>query len=161
MCTLEHESGLVIAYHNIRSFWKYKSIFEIDAGYSRCDVLILSQTQTLSKDEASPKNFELVFRSDDFSRRQQRGILIFAKKSSRVKTQVITQLIKQNSENQNSYHSDIVVLEINHIYCITGYKSPTVPKNEFHQQLTQSINSIRLRNNSNHVNDVSATKKLF
>lgn len=77
--TLQSPSDLIVGYHNVVSFPKYRAHIVNDKWYSRCDVLICSETQTTEKIQPSLPGFQLAFRSDDFETPKQRGVLVFIK----------------------------------------------------------------------------------
>lgn len=136
--SLESKSGLVVGYHNVVSFFKYRTHIVNDQWYSRCDVLILSETQTTEKSQPTLPGFNLIFRSDDFERPQKRGILIFIKAD--VQFNKLHHEIEKSEEKK--YHSDIVVFQIDDICVITGYKSPQTPAGTFKAQLSQALSAV-------------------
>lgn len=136
--SLQVKSGLVVGYHNVVSFFKYRTHIVNDQWYSQCDVLILSETQTTTKSQPTLPGFSLKFRSDDFERAQKRGILIFVKPN--VQFDELQHKIEESSEQK--YHSDIVVLQVDDVCVISGYKSPKTPDKIFKSQLSQAISAV-------------------
>ena len=76
---------LKIVYHNLRSLNKNISHILTDKWYYQFEVLILSETQTISTDEFTIKDYELIFRSDNnLIERKQKGVMSFFKKISNI-----------------------------------------------------------------------------
>ena len=67
-----------ILYHNVRSLHKNISHILTDKWYHQFELLIFSETQTISSDEFTIKDYELIFRSDNnLIERKQKGIMCF------------------------------------------------------------------------------------
>ncbi|XP_031629676.1 uncharacterized protein LOC116344956 [Contarinia nasturtii] len=139
--TLDAKTGLVVAYHNVVSFPKYHQHIANDQWYSKCDVLILSETHTTSKFQPHLPNFELKFRSDDFDTPQKRGIFVFAKPDINIQN-IFHKIEESDSKASAKFHSDIIVLKINDIAIITGYKSPRTSNAIFETQLKDAFSSL-------------------
>lgn len=131
--TLETRTGLTIGYHNVVSFLKYYNHLITDKWYSNCDVLIFSETQTISTDTISFPNFRLIERFDGFKNRKPRGLLIFAKPHVEIK------LVKYSIEQTTQFHSTIAFFELNEFSFITGYKSPSTPFYIFRAQIAEIL----------------------
>lgn len=130
--TLNVDVGVVIGYHNVRSFFKHKTHIINDSWYHRCDVLVFSETQTMKSDIETQLNipgFTLVARFDDFTERAKRGVLVFAKPKINIEFK------KHSIETiQGKYHSTVVIFKRNDVHIITGYASPNTPAKELKNQ---------------------------
>lgn len=117
---IQHESGIAIGYHNIRSFAKHRQHIANDYWYNSCAIQILSETRTIKSDKVSLPNHNLGFRSDDFARGQARGILLFCKPGPAI--EIIGQQVLKSGVDDKSHHSVIVVFKVKDTNVITGYK---------------------------------------
>lgn len=77
--TLQQPTGKIIGYHNIRSFLKYLPHIQNDVWNSKCDILILAETQIISTDRPNLPGFKLIDRFDEFRKRGPRGLLVLPK----------------------------------------------------------------------------------
>lgn len=123
--TLQKPTGKIIGYHNVRSFLKYEKHIQNDSWYSKCDILIFAETQTISTDRPALHEFKLIDRFDEFRKRGPRGILVFAKNDMRFK------IMKTSIEKSTSYHSTVFLIDFMDFYVVSGYKSPLTPGVEF------------------------------
>lgn len=146
---LASKLGIVVGYHNVVSFEKYKKHSENDEWYNRCDVLILMETQTMSSYEPELLDFQLVHRSNKNNSIGTGGILIFAKQHIEIK--LLHESLKfSGQQSTKSYHSEIFVFEMPEINIINGYKSPLTPVQTFQNQINDAyceINSTECKQN--------------
>lgn len=143
--TLQLKTGTVVAYHNVRSFLKYNPQIQNDAWYSRCNILILAETQTISTDRPALQDFQLVHRFDDFRTRGPRGILVFSKPNMALK--MVKAEISKSTDNQKSYQSTVFLFECKDFYLISGYRSPSTPAIAFEHQLTSIMSMAKSNSN--------------
>lgn len=122
---LKEKIGMTVGYHNIRSFQKYCNHIDADAWYSRCDILVLAETQSLPGDQLQLNGFVLFYRSDNTQFRKQRGLALFCKTLE--KPQVLKHVVVQNEPNKTSFNLDLILIKTFSKYIITGYKSPATP----------------------------------
>lgn len=142
--TLENKCGLVVGYHNVRSFFKYKKHIENDPWYNHCDILVLSETQCLETDKIELNGFKIFFRSDEKDIRRQRGVIAFYKTNSIPKILKHTKIF--DNEVGKSYYLDLILFEIDNVYVITGYKSPKTPTSILQKHITELFNIISTSN---------------
>ncbi|XP_055600404.1 uncharacterized protein LOC129749455 [Uranotaenia lowii] len=134
---LTTHTGLVIAYQNSRSLRENLKYINADAWYSRCDIIVFSETGILTNDEVNIPNFNIVYRSD----RQTlplfvksgiaKGIICYAKIGLIISVESHKTVFKANNLNKYVGHTDLVILKHRHISLLTGYKSPKINCNEF------------------------------
>ena len=130
-----------IVFLNIRSSNKHLNKIIKDKWYSRHEILIFAETPTISTDLLVIPNYNVIFRSDNFTERRSRGIVIFAKIDSNVK--VIKHLAEHEKCNDvYKSHIDLVSLEFDDISIITGYKSPGVRNEVFRKNFISAINML-------------------
>lgn len=77
--SLDEKRGTVIGYHNVTSFLKYRYHLINDTWYSKCDFLILSETQTARTTNIVLPGFQIVKRFDDFDKPEKRGVSVYSK----------------------------------------------------------------------------------
>ena len=136
-----------IVFLNIRSLNKHLNKIIKDKWYSRHEILIFAETRTISTDLLVIPNYNVIFRSDNFTERRSRGIVIFAKIDSNVK--VIKHLVEYEKCNDvYKSHIDLVSLEFDNISIITGYKSPGVRNEVLRKNFISTINTL---NNDNEI----------
>lgn len=133
--TLEESTGKICAYHNIRSLNKYLNHIQNDTWYSKCDVLMLAETQTISTDRPKLSGFRLVDRFDDFRKRGPRGVLVFSKNDMYMKKMKVS--IEKSQSHEKSYHSTVFLFDCTSFYLLSGYKSPLTPAPMFEHQLSE------------------------
>lgn len=132
--TLDEKNGPIIAYHNVASFRKYRQHMINDKWYSNVDVLILSETQTISSDTPYLPGFILYKRYDAYKARAKRGVLVFCKP-----TTIIHSFCEPLIAEDKKYNSTLAVFEIDGFKIITGYKSPQTPNQIFKRQITEAV----------------------
>ncbi|CAH0384546.1 unnamed protein product [Bemisia tabaci] len=122
---LENKSGLVIAYHNVRSFNKHSCDVKSDMWYSRADILILAETWTLPTDEIHFPGFRIAYRSDCDKIRAPRGLLCF------VKNGVDVSQVDGRKETGEKFVMEAIRFKVGDTWVLTGYKSPGTPVSVF------------------------------
>lgn len=143
--TLQQPTGKIIAYHNVRSFFKYLEHIQNDTWYSKCDVLILAETQTIATDRPTLVGFNLIDRFDDFRKRGPRGVLVFAKSEINMKKMKVS--IEKSDDHNKSFNSTLVSYDCKDFHLISGYRSPSTPTPIFDHQLTDILNEIKTGKN--------------
>lgn len=126
---LSTKTGPVIAYHNVRSFAKHSNHIKNDYWYSKCDILILSETRTMQATHVNLPNFYPIYRLNAVRQAPGQGLLILARNEF--------QQSKHIESLQNKFFQDrkghlmLSLLRIDEYYLITGYKSPNFPTEKF------------------------------
>lgn len=135
--TLESKFGLTIVYHNVRSFFKYRPHIINDKWYSRADVLIFAESQTIASENPELPNFKLTYRFDSFHSKGPRGILVFIADGIR-STKIIGQFEESKTIKWNC--TTFMIRLMKDLFLISGYKSPLTPSVTFENQITKIFN---------------------
>lgn len=141
---LESKTGLVCGYQNVVSFPKYRKHIEKDEWYSKCDILIFTETHTTSEYQVDLPNFNLVLRSDDVSIPKPRGMFVFAKPNVNIQM-LHHQVLESQSNEKPVFHCDIAAFKIDEINIITGYKSPHTKDETFKNLLKEVVSKSQLK----------------
>lgn len=134
---LENTEGLILAYLNIRSLRANLQYITLDKWYSRCDILIFSETCMYIDEEVEILGFRLVYRSDAIKypeyvkKNIAKGIMCFAK--SNLELNIVKSFTAFKSDKNGNYqsHVDLVHIMHNGITFIGGYKSPKASIDDF------------------------------
>lgn len=122
------------------SFQKYRIHIANDEWYRKSDILILSETRTITSNQPTLPGFKLIHQSDEDEAIGKRGILVFAKAN------VILNFINYDikfSRTKPSHHSEIFLFKTSNTLIITGYKSPSTPAKTFKSQITSTMNIVQ------------------
>lgn len=140
--TLQEKLGMVIGYHNTTSFVKYKQHISNDSWYRKCDILILTESQTKDASNVDIPEFEIIDRYDVSRTKTTRGILIYAKKDTKI-ANIHENVIHSKTSAGKPYHSELHAYNVNETCLITGYKSPLTPNNEFLTQVRDTWKEVK------------------
>ncbi|XP_077265248.1 uncharacterized protein LOC143899122 [Temnothorax americanus] len=128
-----------IIYQNVRSLNKNITNINCDKWYKQADLLIFLETQTIAKDNFTLEGFNIIFRSDNYDKRSTKGIICFIRKELNGN---INEHIQKDNKTINGQHQhiDLILLTVNEIQVITGYKSPSVTNTAFTYELSNILN---------------------
>ncbi|XP_071581581.1 uncharacterized protein [Temnothorax nylanderi] len=126
-----------IIYQNVRSLNKNITNINCDKWYKQADLLIFSETQTIAKDNFTLEGFNIIFRSDNYDKRSTRGIICFIRKE--LNGNINGHIQKDETINGQHRHIDLILLTVNKVQVITGYKSPSVTNTAFTYELSNIL----------------------
>lgn len=127
---------LKIIYQNVRSLNKNFNHILAHQWYNQANVLIFSETGSLCTDKFHIDGYRTAFRLDNKKLRKPRGIIGFVKKN--IVSTVLDQCFQDIKNKHHTTSMDLILLQVNDIKILTGYKSPTVHEKIFVSQLKKS-----------------------
>lgn len=130
-----------IIYQNVRSLIKNLINITTDKWYKQADLLVFSETQTISTDILNMEGFNLIFRTDNYEKRLQKGIICYLRKE--LNAIIIHHIQKDEIINEKIRHIDLILISLNEVEIITGYKSPAVPKTVFINELSNILSKTK------------------
>uniref|UniRef100_A0ABD2WVZ8 ATP-dependent DNA helicase n=1 Tax=Trichogramma kaykai TaxID=54128 RepID=A0ABD2WVZ8_9HYME len=122
------DTKLSIIYHSVRSFKQNFSYIVHDEWYSQTDLIILSETYSKACDTYNLNNYQLVYFSN-IDDQKSKGISCFLKKGLHCK--IINKQIYTELHENKVNHVELILLQIQKYYILTGYKSPSTMKTLF------------------------------
>jgi PIF1-like helicase/Helitron helicase-like domain at N-terminus/OTU-like cysteine protease/Helicase len=132
---LKETSDLKIIYHNVQAMSTSFEQILCDSWYSRADVMIFAETQTISADDYQFPGFNMIFRTDENAiNRKQRGIMIFSK--PQIKIEIMDHVLRELGTS----HIDLVRMKVSDLNIVTGYKSPKTNAGIFMDNLKKTAN---------------------
>lgn len=143
---MKNETGTIIAYHKIKSYADYQNHIKNDAWFSKCDILIFSHTQAISKDVFNLRNYEAKVhidrKSDD--RVPGPGFVILVKNSF----QCFFKHLKQDVISLRRTGSlDLILVQIGEdVFLITGFRSKKYSKEKTLEKIKMLSNTAKQRN---------------
>ena len=142
---LLNTSGIIVTYLNARSLRKNLKSIISDHWYSRCHVLVFSESHTIPEDIVDIPGFQIFYRSDSLYKvRKQRGVIAFVRHD-------VNEGLLMNRPNTEVYedqtsHVDIFSFNLNNTFVIAGYKSPSTSHVVFENCVTKMISQVNRPN---------------
>jgi len=132
---LKKTTGLKVIYHNVQAMnTSYKQIL-CDSWYTRADVMIFVETQTIPTDDYQFPGYNMIFRTDENAiNRKQRGIMIYSK--PQIKIEILDHILRELGTS----HIDLIHIKLSEYNLVTGYKSPKTNKGIFMDNLKKAAN---------------------
>lgn len=134
---LENKTGVSICYLNVRSLRSNITHILADKWYSRCDVLIFSETCTYSNEQILIPGFEVFYRSDALAypafvkKNVAKGVICFAKIGIQIDVKNSCQTFKADAKGNYLSHVNLISFLVHDTLILTGYKSPKTVMEQF------------------------------